>query len=95
LSNSAGSVELASARRTDEIAQEQEYVSMLYGKLDDLRERASDRLARVLEQTGGTPQARVERDANTAMYSEQIAQYGAGAPGRPFGRGGFYVGTNT
>ena len=41
---------------------------MLYGRLDDLRERASDRLAQVLRQTGGTHQARTEREAFSVMY---------------------------
>jgi DNA helicase IV len=65
---------------------EQGYVSMLYMRLDDLRERASGRLASVLRQTGGTHQARTEREAFSAMYSQQLAQFDAAENGLCFGR---------
>jgi DNA helicase IV len=68
------------------MAQEQEYVSMLYGRLDSIRERASTRLARVMKETGGTHQARSERDALTGMYFRQIAQFDAAENGLCFGR---------
>ncbi|HWG63563.1 MAG TPA: AAA family ATPase [Streptosporangiaceae bacterium] len=70
----------------EEIGQEQEYISMLYGRLDDLRDRASRRLARVFLETGGTPQARSERDSFAGMYSERIAQLDAAENGLCFGR---------
>src|ERR1700684_3109445 len=47
---------------------------MLYGRLDDLRDRASGRLSKVLLETGGTPAARSERDAFVEMYSQRITQ---------------------
>ncbi|WP_209648086.1 HelD family protein [Kibdelosporangium banguiense] len=59
---------------------------MLYGRLDDLRAGAADRLAKVLRETGGTPQARTERDTATAMYSQQLAQFGSVENGLCFGR---------
>jgi len=65
---------------------EQAYISMLYGRLDELRERASGRLANVLRQTGGTHQARAEREAFSAMYSQQLAQFDAAENGLCFGR---------
>jgi DNA helicase IV len=68
------------------MAREQEYISMLYGRLDDLRDRASGRLSGVLRQTGGTHQARTERDLFGAMYSRQIAQLDAAEHGLCFGR---------
>jgi DNA helicase IV len=68
------------------MAKEQEYVSMLYGRLDSIRERASSRLARVMRETGGTHQARSERDALTGMYYRQIAQFDAAENGLCFGR---------
>jgi DNA helicase IV len=68
------------------MAMEQEYVSMLYGRLDSIRERASARLAKVMRETGGTPQARSERDALTGMYYRQIAQFDAAENGLCFGR---------
>jgi DNA helicase IV len=77
---------------TDEIGGEQEYVSMLYGRLDDLRNRASDRLARVLRQAGGTHQARSEREAFSVMYGQQLAQFDAAENGLCFGRLDFHHG---
>jgi DNA helicase IV len=65
---------------------EQQYISVLYARLDDLRERASRRMAGVLRQTGGTPQARVERDTFSAMYRQQLAQLDAAENGLCFGR---------
>ena len=59
---------------------------MLYGRLDDLREQTSRRLARVLLETGGTPQARTERDSLTQHYIEDLAQYDAAENGLCFGR---------
>ncbi len=69
-----------------ELDREQEYIAVLYGRLDDLRKRAGDRMAGVLRQAGGTPQARVERDAFSAMYRQQIAQLDAAENGLCFGR---------
>ncbi|MFC9788898.1 HelD family protein [Rhodococcus sp. NPDC127528] len=65
---------------------EQQYVSMLYDRLDALREYASTRLSKVLLQTGGTPQARSERESFTQMYTEDIAKYDAAENGLCFGR---------
>jgi DNA helicase IV len=69
-----------------EIAAEQEYVSMLYGRLDDLRGQAADRLAGALRSTGGTPQERSQRNSTVAMYAEQVEQFGAVESGLCFGR---------
>ena len=69
-----------------ELDREQQYISVLYARLDDLRERASRRMAGVLRQTGGTPQARVERDTFSAMYRQQLAQLDAAENGLCFGR---------
>jgi DNA helicase IV len=77
---------------TDEFGGEQRYVSMLYGRLDDLRKRASNRLATVLRQSGGTHQARSEREAFSVMYAEQLAQFDAAENGLCFGRLDFHHG---
>ena len=69
-----------------ELEREQDYIAVLYGRLDDLRERASARMATVLRQTGGTHQARLERDNFTVMYSQQLAQLNAAENGLCFGR---------
>jgi DNA helicase IV len=72
------------------VGQEQAYVSMLYDQLDGLRDRASVRLAQTLRQTGGTPQARTERDVNAVMYTQRIAQLDAAENGLCFGRIDFH-----
>jgi DNA helicase IV len=77
---------------TDEIRGEQEYISMLYGRLDSLRSRASDRLAQVLRQSGGTHQARSEREAFSVMYAQQLSQFDAAENGLCFGRLDFHDG---
>ena len=63
---------------------------MLYGHLDGLRDRAAGRLAQTLRQTGGTPQARTERDVNAVMYTQRIAQLDAAENGLCFGRIDFH-----
>jgi DNA helicase IV len=77
---------------TDEIGGEQQYVSRLYGRLDEMRTRASSRLAEVLRQTGGTHQARTEREAFSSMYIQQISQFDAAENGLCFGRLDFHHG---
>src|SRR5690348_949908 len=69
-----------------DVEQEQAYVSMLYGHLDELRERTSERLSQTLRQTGGTPQARTERDVMVGMYTQRIAQLDGAESGLCFGR---------
>ncbi len=59
---------------------------MLYEHLDGLRERASARLADALKATGGTPQARTERDVSVGMYTQRLAQLDAAENGLCFGR---------
>jgi DNA helicase IV len=73
-----------------DVGQEQAYVSMLYGHLDGLRDRAAGRLAQTLRQTGGTPQARTERDVDAVMYTQRIAQLDAAENGLCFGRIDFH-----
>ena len=68
------------------MAREQRYVSMLYSRLDDLRAQAAARLAAVLREADGNPQARVERDAANARYTERLAQLTAAENGLVFGR---------
>ena len=70
----------------EDIGLEQDYVSMLYRRLDELRERASGRLASVLRQAGGTHQARTEREVFSTMYGQQLAQFDAAENGLCFGR---------
>src|SRR5690349_7903177 len=65
---------------------------MLYGKLDHLREQTPERVAPVLRQSGGTHQARSEREATVARYTEQLSRYNAVENGLCFGRLDFHGG---
>ncbi|GGW72375.1 HelD family protein [Streptomyces xantholiticus] len=69
-----------------EIKREQEYVSVLYRRVDGLREETTVRLAEVLRGSGGTPQARTERDAAYGRLSDQLARLDAAENGLCFGR---------
>ncbi|GAA1664012.1 AAA family ATPase [Fodinicola feengrottensis] len=59
---------------------------MLYGRLDNLREQAAERLASELRATGGTPQDRTQRDSLTSLHTERVARYDAVEQGLCFGR---------
>jgi DNA helicase IV len=74
---------------------EQAYITGLYERLDELRQRASGRLAGTLRQVGGTPAARTEREALTVMYRQQLAQLDAAENGLCFGRLEFNSGTKS
>jgi len=74
---------------------EQAYITGLYERLDELRERASGRLAGTLRQVGGTPAARTEREALAVMYGQQLAQLDAAENGLCFGRLEFNDGTRS
>ena len=80
--------------RADDIDRqsEQKYVTMLYERLDGLREQAAGRLAGALRGTGGTPEARSQRDASVGMYTEQLSQLSAVEAGLCFGRLDFDAG---
>src|SRR5512133_1812891 len=70
-----------------ELEQEQAYVSLLYRRLDTLRERAQVELERALGYDGGgNLQALVDRDAFVARYSSRLAQLAAAEDGLCFGR---------
>ena len=67
---------------------EQEYVTMLYGLLDQARERSEVELAGVRARggAGGTHQARLERDVSAAEHEKRIAQLNLTERGLCFGR---------
>ncbi|HEY2506225.1 MAG TPA: ATP-binding domain-containing protein [Streptosporangiaceae bacterium] len=69
-----------------ELDREQDYITLLYTRLDDLRERAGHRMSSVLAHAGGTHQARAERETFTMMYAQQLAQLNAAENGLCFGR---------
>src|SRR3712207_869656 len=55
-----------------------------------MRAQADERLAQVLRQSGGTPEARSIRETATTMYGEQVAQLNAVENGLCFGRLDFH-----
>jgi DNA helicase IV len=70
-----------------DVATEQRYVSMLYERLDRLRERASGYLAETLIGGVATPdQGMSERDSTAAEWSRRVAQLNAAENGLCFGR---------
>jgi DNA helicase IV len=70
-----------------ELEQEQAYVTLLYRRLDTLRERTRAELERSLGYDGGgNVQARVDRDAFVARHSSRLAQLDAAEHGLCFGR---------
>ncbi|MGV9677143.1 HelD family protein [Nocardia sp. NPDC003482] len=72
--------------RAAEIEREQVHLARLYQRLDEMRAYAQRRLREVLLETGGTPQARSERESFTQLYSEDLAKYDAAEHGLCFGR---------
>ncbi|HTR92621.1 MAG TPA: ATP-binding domain-containing protein [Trebonia sp.] len=67
---------------------EQEYVTMLYGLLDQARERSLRELTSVRAQNGpgGTHQARLERDISASEQARRLAQLDLTERGLCFGR---------
>lgn len=74
------------AERNREIDAEQDYLTVLYDRLDGMRSYAENRLRTVLLENGGTPQARSERESFTQLYTEDLAKYDAAEHGLCFGR---------
>ena len=73
--------------RRSELEREQAYVSMLYERLDGLRERTRRQLERALQPDGGGHlQARLDRDAFVARHTDRLAQLAAAEDGLCFGR---------
>ena len=70
----------------EELAHEQDYVSMLYGQLDRMREAASAALGGVRGASGGTRQYLVERDIVARETGGRLARIDAAEDGLCFGR---------
>ena len=72
---------------SDQVEQEQQRVSELYARLDELRERTLRELDRVRRTPPtGTPGSRSERDAFAALHAERLAQLRAVEERLCFGR---------
>ena len=89
------SIQDQAGRTETEQTREQVYITKLYERLDELRQRASDRRATVMRQVGGTHAARTERDVLAVMYGQQLAQLDAAENGLCFGRLEFDDGAKT
>ena len=74
--------------RASSLADEQSYVTMLYGLLDQARERSEQALTDVRAQgaPGGTHQARLERDISAAEHERRLTQLSNTERGLCFGR---------
>src|SRR3954468_14643502 len=81
-----------STRTDDDFRAEQEYLDELYARLDQLRERADERLRAILLEAGGTPQGRTQREATRSHYAGQLAQMNSVENGLCFGRLDFDAG---
>lgn len=69
------------------LEEEQAYVSMLYGRLDGLREKVRANLAEVESgPTDGTDEGRTTRDSYAGTYAQRAAQLAAVERGLCFGR---------
>ncbi|MFI6869760.1 HelD family protein [Nocardia sp. NPDC050406] len=76
----------ATGSASADVAREQQHLTLLYERLDGMRQYAQRRLRTVLLETGGTPQARSERESFTQLYNEDLAKYDAAEHGLCFGR---------
>jgi DNA helicase IV len=74
------------APRRSGLADEQEYVTMLYGLLDAARERGEQELREVYARATGTHQARLERDISAAEQATRLSQLNGIERGLCFGR---------
>lgn len=78
--------EIAAGPADHRVAEEQAVVTDLHRRLDEMRASAKRRLLEVMRESGGTPQARSERESYNRMYTADIARYDAAAVGLCFGR---------
>jgi DNA helicase IV len=70
-----------------QVEQEQAYLSMLYRRVDALREQTRERLERALRHDGGgSRQARLDRDALVTRLADRLGQLSAVEDGLCFGR---------
>jgi len=76
---------------SEEINHEQEHVSVLYRRLDEMHRRTSQFLASALRESDGTPGGLTERDIATARHGERLAAYSAAEYGLCFGRLDFHL----
>ncbi|WP_010542539.1 HelD family protein [Dietzia alimentaria] len=70
----------------DAVDEEQLHLGRLLDRLEELKTDTRERLDAVLRGSGGTPQARSERESFARLYSSELAAYNAANLGLYFGR---------
>jgi DNA helicase IV len=65
---------------------EQHHLDRVYGRLDRMRRNTQTRLASALRNTGGTPQARSERESYERLYNDDLTKFDAAEHNLYFGR---------
>ena len=70
----------------DAVDEEQRHLGRLLDRLEELKADTRARLNTVLRGSGGTPQARSERESFARLYSSDLAAYAAANLGLYFGR---------
>ncbi|GAA1462489.1 HelD family protein [Williamsia maris] len=68
------------------ISAEQSHLDVIYARLDRMRRSTSTRLQTALRESGGTPQARSERESYERMYHDDLTKYDAAEHNLYFGR---------
>ena len=83
----SGGARTVVAGKAGEIEREQAHLTVLYERLDLLRDQTRARLTEIRRRgASGTPQNRSERDAFATMYEDRLAQLNAVESGLCFGR---------
>ncbi|HNP58004.1 MAG TPA: AAA family ATPase [Gordonia sp. (in: high G+C Gram-positive bacteria)] len=68
------------------IADEQQHLDAVYGRIDRMRTTTNRRLRETLAESGGTPQAQSERESYERLYVEDLAKLDAAEHNLYFGR---------
>ncbi|GAB91898.1 HelD family protein [Gordonia rhizosphera] len=68
------------------VTEEQGHLDLVYARLDRMRATAQRRLTATLRESGGTPQARSERESYERLYTDDLAKFDAAEHNLYFGR---------
>lgn len=68
------------------VAEEQTHLDQVYGRLDRMRANTERRLSSTLRESGGTPQARSERESYERLYTDDLTKFDAAEHNLYFGR---------
>ncbi|MFW0787616.1 ATP-binding domain-containing protein [Gordonia sp. CPCC 206044] len=70
----------------ERVVEEQAHLDLVYARLDRMRANTERRLSSTLRETGGTPQARSERESYERMYTDDLTKFDAAEHNLYFGR---------